>query len=119
MKNVPNDWINQICDNIMKRVDNFYDLTTDQLKDGILDDIQMYLNMPFNLDYYISEKAFDKFKSFFISIVTHQCMTNFHPLTCGIGGGSHTILVPRIQGDICMLVCPTCGWIQFNPPIMF
>ena len=122
MKNVPNDWLIEIKNKIKENTNSFIrrKYPEDAIDDCIMDNIQEYLNSSFNSEYYIDTSVHDKFKNFFISIVSHQCLENIHPLTCGIGGGSHRILVPRLtQTGNCILVCPTCGWIQENAIILF
>ncbi len=57
----------------------------------------------------------DEFKEFCINTISRQCWANMHPLTCGIGGGTHALLEPRItDSGQKYLVCPTCGWIQME-----
>jgi len=86
--------------------------------------VSEFLDIPFNKSWAIDldSKQGEKFRGFFASTVAHQVMRNMHPLTCGVGGGSHEILVPRIdfRGEN-YLICPTCGWHQAASfvPIMF
>jgi len=40
--------------------------------------------------------------------------TNFHPLTCGVNG--EHILNPKLENDNVILLCPVCGYKQFNIP---
>jgi len=45
------------------------------------------------------------------AITWYQQQGDSHPLTCGIDS-RHDLLVPRIDGNDVVLVCPTCGNVQ-------
>lgn len=112
---IPQEWIDEIALRLKENKGFFkcFGLHQEIIEKDYLDAIEKFLDIPFNREWEFNDKLLDKFKDFCISIITHQCMKNMHPLTCGVGGGSHDILVPRInyKGE-CYLVCPTCGWTQ-------
>lgn len=109
---LPQEWIeeivNKLKDNkrLFKAFGNYRDIPDSEYYEAV----QKYLDMPFNKEWECNPDRIDMFKDFCISIITHQCMSNMHPLTCC---SDHEILVPRIDftGE-CYLVCPTCGYIQ-------
>lgn len=119
---VPQDWIDTIILNLKARPDLFKAFGNRRVipDDEYIDAVQKFLDMPFNKEWNFDAKRYgEKFKGFFISIVTHQCYQNMHPLTCC---SAHAILVPRINfKEEPYLVCPTCGWIQPSNyvPVMF
>ena len=79
--------------------------------------VENYFNSSTMKSWHCPQKFKDEFKEFCINTISHQCWANMHPLTCGIGGGSHGLLEPRItDSGQKYLVCPTCGWIQINLP---
>lgn len=122
MKTIPQDWIDEVVKNLKARPDLFMPFGGHRnIPDGeYIEAVQKFLDMPINKEWEFDVKRYgDKFKGFFISIVTHQCFNNMHPLTCC---SAHEILVPRISfKDELYLVCPTCGWIQPSQytPVMF
>jgi hypothetical protein len=78
-----------------------------------------HLALPFNSEYDINFDMFPSFKNFFISITIHQICSNMHPLTCGVSSSHHN-LVPRVSTNKeNFLVCPSCGYVQNNPPMIF
>jgi hypothetical protein len=89
--------------------------TEDKLKEMARVYVDEYLNHPFNKDWYLEESEHDEFKSYFIRLMIHQCSPNMHPLTHGSAHGS---LMIRRSFHMNYLVCPVCGWIQLNPPII-
>jgi hypothetical protein len=117
--NVPQEWIDAVVKNLMDRPDLFMSFTKFEDTDCRAA-VHMFLDIPFNKAWEFDVKALgEKFKPFFISVTTHQCFHNMHPLTCC---SAHEILVPRINfKQECYLVCPTCGWVQPEAytPIMF
>lgn len=112
---IPREWIEEIVVRL-KENKSFFKLFSNDIKDSeYYEVIQRFLNSDSNREWQFSPNLEDTFREFCVSTIAHQCMGNMHPLTCGVGGGTHADLVPRIHsnGD-CYLVCPTCGWIQLN-----
>ena len=112
---VPQEWIEEIVTGLKHHMNYFitFHINKDVPDSRYYEAIQEFLNTPFNNCWEIPHKLEDSFKDFFVSILTHQFNIGMHPLTCGVGGGSHDILVPRIHiSGECYLICPTCGWIQ-------
>ena len=97
-------------------------LSEEEIHTKISTYVDKVISTDFNREWEVPFKEgsdeYKKYEDFFIRVYSHQCLACMHPLTCGVGGGSHDILVPRINslGDLYM-VCPTCGWIQMNMPI--
>ena len=60
------------------------------------------------------------FEAFAETIDKFQNVATFHPLTCGVNS-QHENLVPRMTtSGICVLVCPTCGYVQdYIPEFIF
>ena len=112
---IPEDWVEYIVDSLVKITKDLSYIRSD--KDSIKEIVNEYLFSDFNKNWELpsplSQETYDNFKRFLILNSIHQCNKNTHPLTCGVGGGTHDILVPRIsyKGEL-YLVCPTCGWIQ-------
>lgn len=80
--------------------------------DDIKVSIESYVYNDFNMKYKVSPKYTEKYNGLLISVASHQCNHQIHPLTCGVDS-NHELLCPRITyNGSYMLVCPTCGYIQ-------
>lgn len=110
--NIPDEWFEAVVSNL-KENKRLFKAFGEPSEEDYSNAVKEFLEMPYNKEWEIPSNFLEAFRNFFISITAHQCMRNMHPLTCGVGGGSHDILVPRISSDgVGYLVCPTCGWIQ-------
>ena len=109
---IPHEWMSEIYNKLLEK--NIMDRPClSRLEQDVTD----HLNSQFNIAWDFSEKQAEEFKSFFIATITHQCNHWTHGLTCGVDS-NHALLVPRIDSmNKCYLICPSCGWVQYNSPI--
>jgi hypothetical protein len=115
---IPQDWIDTIKENIQKsfRENTFLtNPTTEKLDENIKSVLELPINKEWHIPHFRDEKHREIFRTFFIDTMCHQLTPYYHPFTCGVGGGSHCNLIPRITDDGSpYLLCPTCGWIQYT-----
>lgn len=121
--NVPDEWLEEVVEKLKENYRMFQPFArgvTPEMTEKMQVVLNEYMTDQFNSNFRFNPNLEDKFHNFFVGIMAHQCLMGFHPLTCGVGGGSHKNLMPRIHDDgETYLVCPTCGWIQNNAPRFF
>ena len=109
---IPREWTSEICNKLIEQI-----VIEKPEVFVIVATVDNYVNSQFNLAWTFSETQSQEFKKFFIATVVHQCNPWTHGLTCGIDS-EHALLVPRIDSENkCYLICPSCGWVQYNSPI--
>ena len=109
---IPEEWLSEIYNNLLER-----SIIERPCLSRIESDVIDHLNSQINIAWSFSESQAKEFKNFFISTIISQCNPWTHGLTCGIDS-NHALLVPRIDSqNKCYLLCPSCGWVQYNSPI--
>ena len=103
----------EIFDKIKNRLEAKYDYIKNRFpmvadSSAIINDF----NRKFEVPHGIKKDKIEQFEKFCEQIFETQANSRYHGLTCGVDGG-HLALVPRItSGGVCVLVCPTCGYVQ-------
>ena len=63
----------------------------------------------------VGDAEMDELEELVDSIIDHQNNPKLHPLTCG-NNSNHTPLVPVIEGEEVVLLCPDCDYKQSYIP---
>lgn len=74
--------------------------------------IKNEFNKKFEVPHGIKKDKKDKFEKFCDQIFETQSNSRCYGFSCGVDS-EHLALVPRITtSGVCVLVCPTCGYVQ-------